>query len=604
MDRTFLCLIGGNMKERFSKYLGLILILILGGFLILYNIDDTLLWKDEAGTAQIGINTLKYGIPKVWDGKNMMSSSDGNSFNDSFVVTSHGWLQYYIAGISIAVLGENTLAARLPFAMASIASIILMWFLSKKVFKKDSYANLTTLIYVLYIPFILYSRQARYYSLSFFFLSASSLLLIELISNEKKKRLKLKSILLSCSVTLMAFSNHLSAAIWCLSALVYIVLIKKQFFLKTFLPVIIGGILWMPWYVYTIATSHASYGKITFDSHILTKLLITFWKTNTYFIPIISMVFIASIFGVIYFVKKTNSSDYKENKELSPCCFFILLIVFNIVVVSIPNWSVTNHYLLCVVIAAPILMMYFFNYIRGISSHLGVILLLTMLFSNMLNVVPYYCLDTTWIPETKTTVNNLLSANDETTNYGIIASPATDGDAYIVPIKEYLNSLRILFYPKEYANELLHHIELPNELIIDVLKENALDGETVLMMGIEYEPIVYYTNLRVVNTLSEKVKPWTNQFSDYPNLKKFSYLTHVDDDNIDWIIVKKDGYNLNVLLDNPNFLNENKDEFEVFECITADIPLSNSPDLDYHIFSTVSEKDTFYMFHKINKGES
>ena len=63
----------------------------------------------------------------------------------------------------------------------------------------------------------------------------------------------------------------------------------------------------------------------------------------------------------------------------------------------------------------------------------------------------------------------------------------------------------------------------------------------------------------------------------------------------------KDGKDLNILFDNPNFLDENKDIFEVFECITADIPLSNTPDLDYHIFSTISEKDTFYIYHKKNK---
>jgi uncharacterized membrane protein len=557
-----------------------------------------LLWKDEAGTAQIGINTMEYGVPKVWDGKNMMATSDGNSFNGNLTVTSHGWLQYYIAGISIAFLGKNTLAARLPFALISIASIILMWFLAKTIFKKDSYSNITTLIYVLYIPFILYSRQARYYSLTFFFLLLSTLLLMNLVKGENKNLSKLKNVLLAGSVMLLAFSNHLSTAIWCLSTLIYIILVKKKALLKFFLSVIIGGTLWLPWFIYTIVTFSESYGNLTVNSHIFTKILLTFWKTNTYFIPIVSMLIFTMLFSVIYYIKDKNRGINNENKELSPCWFFIFLIIFNILAVSIPNWSITNHYLLCVVIAVPITLMYFFNYIRSVSSHIGIVLLFMILCSNILNILPYYCFSSS-IPETKSAVNNLLSVNGQyTTNYGIIASPATDGDAYIMPLKQYLNTLKTIFYPIEYANELFDHIELPNELIINILKEHASDGETILVMGIEYEPIVYYTNLRVVHTLSEKVKPWPEQFSSYPNLEKFSYLTYVTDENIDWIIVKKDGEGMNVLFDNPNFLNENMDKFEVFECNTADIPLSNTPDLDYHIFSTVSENDTFYMFHK------
>lgn len=142
------------MLEKLLKQYGILLIILaIGSFLIFFNLDNTLLWKDEAGTAQLGINTVRYGIPRAWDGKNMISSSDGNSFNDNFVVTSHGWLQFYIAGISISLFGNTTLAARAPFAFLAAVSILFLWLTAKEISGKIGFANLTAFIYIIYIPF-------------------------------------------------------------------------------------------------------------------------------------------------------------------------------------------------------------------------------------------------------------------------------------------------------------------------------------------------------------------------------------------------------------------------------------------------------------------
>ena len=582
-----------NIKKIISRYFGIFLIIIAGSFLILYNIDDTMLWKDEAGTAQIGINTIKYGIPKVWDGVNIITSADGNSFNDHFVVTSHGWLQFYIVGVSVALLGKTTLAARLPFAIFGILSIFVMWLLARVIFHKISLANLTSLIYILYIPFILYSRQARYYSLSFFFLLLSTYLIMYLI-NENKKIAK-TNILLALSVMLLSFSNHLASAIWCFSILLYILLLKQKKYLKALIPVCIGGLIWLPWYIYTIITSPNAYASISFSSHIITKILITFWKVNAYFIPIVSLTIIMFIFAII----KSSRSEKKTNRASrpSPIWFFVILIFTNIVFVSFPKWSITNHYLLCVVVATPIILTYFYEHIKTFSRYIALALLVLVLSSNVLHIWLYACVDTSWIPDKKNDVNNLLSENSEhTTNYGILTSPATDWNGYIMPLKDYIDSLEFVFYPSSYGKELFTHLEAPNEAIVDMLKKYAENDETVIVLGIEYEPIVYYTGLRVANTLSEKIKPWPEQFDDYPNLEKYSYLTHIPDEEIDWIIIKKEGNTS--IFDDPNFINKIKDNYEIYECDVVDIPLSNSPDLDYHIFSTITDGDIIYIFHK------
>ena len=583
------------MRKISQEYLTISIIILLGMLLIFYNLDDTLLWKDEAGTAQIGINTMKYGVPKAWDGQNMIASADGNSFNDEFIVTSHGWLQYYVIGISISIMGQNTFAARFPFAIASLLSILFIWKLAKILFEKKSMANVVALIYVLYIPFVLYSRQARYYSLTFLFLSTSTYLAMSLLF--EKGNSKHQSIYLVFSTMLLFFSNHLAALIWVLSIGIYVLLEKRSLWVKIFSPIIIGGLIWTPWYIYSIVTSPNAYGAISFNSHIASKILITIWKTNAYFIPIFSILIILAVLKIIHFIKQNDENKKnRENKSISPLWFFIIISMLNIIIISIPNWSITNHYLLCVVFAAPFLLTYMYYHISLFSPYISIAFLVLILTSNVLNIWPYYCFDTAVISNSDNSRNNLLSLNEKSiTNYGLLASPATDWDAYILPLEDYIDSMKVVIYPIEYTNELLAHIDAPNEAIVNILNEHATKGESVMVVGIEFEPIVYYTELRVVNNLSEKIRPWPEQFSDYTNLEKYSSLTYMPDNEVDWIVLKKDG-SLNVF-DDPNFIDRIATEYEVYLCEVADIPLSNSPDLDYHNFST-AEGDFFYIFHK------
>ena len=56
---------GNSVMEKLKKFLnpfwGIVIIMILSTILILPSISNSMLWKDEAITSQIGYNTLKYG---------------------------------------------------------------------------------------------------------------------------------------------------------------------------------------------------------------------------------------------------------------------------------------------------------------------------------------------------------------------------------------------------------------------------------------------------------------------------------------------------------------------------------------------------------------
>jgi hypothetical protein len=70
------------------------------------------MWLDEADTAVLASNILKFGVPKAWDGVSFIDSDMGARENDELVMVSHPWRQYYIAAASFALLGENNVAAR------------------------------------------------------------------------------------------------------------------------------------------------------------------------------------------------------------------------------------------------------------------------------------------------------------------------------------------------------------------------------------------------------------------------------------------------------------------------------------------------------------
>lgn len=99
-----------QLYDFILKYKILLLIIVVFSFFILKNLDNSYLWKDEAGTANVAYNTMIKGYPTVYDGKNLLSTSDGNNFNSKLLVSNHEWLQYYICAGSFALLGKTTFA--------------------------------------------------------------------------------------------------------------------------------------------------------------------------------------------------------------------------------------------------------------------------------------------------------------------------------------------------------------------------------------------------------------------------------------------------------------------------------------------------------------
>ncbi len=141
----------------------------LGLALLLTNLGSGYLWADEGDTAVLASNILKFGVPKAWDGVTFVDSDFGARENDQLVMVSSPWVQYYVAAASFLLFGENTLAARLPFALAGWMSILLAYFIVWRITANRWAAFCTAALLASSVQFLLYSRQSRYYSLSMLF---------------------------------------------------------------------------------------------------------------------------------------------------------------------------------------------------------------------------------------------------------------------------------------------------------------------------------------------------------------------------------------------------------------------------------------------------
>ena len=149
-------------EQRFDFWW--LFLLAAGALLMLSNLGDGngLLWQDEAETAVLGKNTLRFGYPKAFDGVNRLNPALKVAAGAAW--PSPPWLSFYAAAGSFALLGPTTFAARLPFALMGIASLLLFYGLVQRMTEDRSLARWASLLLMASVPFLLHMRQCRYYA--------------------------------------------------------------------------------------------------------------------------------------------------------------------------------------------------------------------------------------------------------------------------------------------------------------------------------------------------------------------------------------------------------------------------------------------------------
>ena len=144
------------------------LVTILGALLIFPNLGNRYLWDDEAETALLAKRVLRFGVPIAWDGRDLISQECGADYDANYLWRQTPWLPVYATALSFRLLGEGTLAARLPFAALGVLSVVALYLVALALFRDRVLALLAAVFLVLSVPFLLHARQDRYYSIAVF----------------------------------------------------------------------------------------------------------------------------------------------------------------------------------------------------------------------------------------------------------------------------------------------------------------------------------------------------------------------------------------------------------------------------------------------------
>ena len=167
------------------------LLALLAGVLLFWGLTDKYLWQDEAATAVLATNMLKFGKPLAYDGVNLVTidffatedpdtiaqrTHDPKAAVDYYVRRGdfkrdttwkwQPWGQFIVAAAGLKLLGHDTLGARLPFALAGLATVMLLYRLAKTYCDSWQIATVSSLLLLTNSYWILHARQCRYYSLS------------------------------------------------------------------------------------------------------------------------------------------------------------------------------------------------------------------------------------------------------------------------------------------------------------------------------------------------------------------------------------------------------------------------------------------------------
>jgi hypothetical protein len=182
----------------------ILILLALAAFLLLYGLDNRPFWQDEAETAGLAKNVLKYGVPRAYDGLNIISQEQGREYDADFLWRWSPWLQICVAAAGFSLGGLTTLAGRLPFALMGLACIFMVYRLVRHNFNDRAWALWAATLLTCSVPFLLFARQCRYYSLG----ALLTLMSLYAFKEDWQKRF-MPALLLCLSIGFLFYTNYL-----------------------------------------------------------------------------------------------------------------------------------------------------------------------------------------------------------------------------------------------------------------------------------------------------------------------------------------------------------------------------------------------------------
>jgi hypothetical protein len=439
-------------------FCGLLVIFLL---ITLTNLSNVYLWEDEAETANLAWNILRFGWPNPWDGVNFISQLGGPGvvkIGNYFFWSFHPWLHFYLIAPFLAILGKTIFAVRLPSVIFGLISVVLFYRVLQENIPSINKSVAVGIVGMLVLnpAFLVLVRQARYYSLTFCLVLLSSLIYLRFarIPSSEISMKKFRSGFLGwvLSLILLFHTNYQAFLALGIVQVFYAVVFNRWMLKKEYLGTYLIGL------VLLVATT-APFGAMTLlnrpesssisTSRIGTALRVYWHHLNIYLAP--GWLALGGIIALPRFSDPKGRRLWFYSLLVVICSVFVLLIT--------TDWP-------------------FFRYISFVMPFAIIAILLPIITHS-------------W----KWGVIWMIGM------LGLFAGK--DG------------------YWEKYYYELTHTYRGPEEGITDFLKTNA-DSEATVYVDCLADPLIFHTGLRVVNRLTREYREnWG--FSEVP-LKEIDYI--------------------------------------------------------------------------------
>ena len=146
------------------RHRGILVVALVALLPLFANLGGAALWSDEGDTAVFARTILQRGVPSAWDGTTFTESDRGARIGPDLVMVGTPWLPYYATALSLALFGETSFAARLPFALAGLATLPLLYLLVLRTTQDRRTAVIASVLLLLSVQFLVYARQSRHYA--------------------------------------------------------------------------------------------------------------------------------------------------------------------------------------------------------------------------------------------------------------------------------------------------------------------------------------------------------------------------------------------------------------------------------------------------------
>jgi len=356
------------VKNKKSVYIILAVIILAGFFLRFYELGEESIWLDEAYTLQSAAKQ---------DFTSLISSVDRIETNPPFYfMMLHFWVKFFSA---------SEFSIRFLSLLFSVFSIMLIYIIGKEIFN-SGVGLLSSLMLASSMLHVLYSQEARGYSLFIFLILASFVFFIKLIRENKLKYYIPYAIL----TLLVIYTSYLGFLVVFFQNLAFL-FFNKEHIKKWFGFQFLIGILYLPWLYYFIRDLFKVQTNLAFIA--LTKYSFPPMLANSLLLIFLLPAIVAVVVLLILFYK-LKKFDIKLLKKIKfrENLFILFFIIFYIALFFVmPRLTTSIFYTRHYLFMTP----FFYLFLaKGITmlrkKNIRAVMVIIILLLNIYSVFHYY----------------------------------------------------------------------------------------------------------------------------------------------------------------------------------------------------------------------